>query len=325
MRLRFWGTRGSLPVALTAPVLRRRMARALIAAEGRHFPTVDAAEEFVGGLPFALGQTYGGHTSCVELEWSEPSASGAHEYLLCDLGSGARAFGAAALLRHGAERPCVYHVFLSHPHWDHIMGFPLFAPAYVPGNRIVIYGGHDQLAEAFRRQHAAPSFPVDFDALPADIEFRQLQPGQPYDIAGYRISAKRQLHGGDSYGYRFERGSKAVVYSTDSEHKLDSAEETEAFADFFRAADAVIFDAMYSLAEAVSVKEDWGHSNNVTGVELCQLAGAKRLVLFHHEPMFDDERIAQVEAESQRLERITRAGHAPLEVIAAYDGLELTV
>ncbi len=81
---------------------------------------------------------------------------------------------------------------------------------------------------------------------------------------------------------------RTVVYSTDSEHKLTDAAETEAFVDFFRDADLVIFDAMYSLADAMSVKADWGHSSNIVGVELCQMAGARHLCLFHHEPMHDD-------------------------------------
>ena len=79
-----------------------------------------------------------------------------------------------------------------------------------------------------------------------------------------------------------------MVYSTDSEHKRDEPAETDAFVEFFRDADLVIFDAMYSLAEAISVKEDWGHSSNIVGVELCQLARARHLCLFHHEPVHDD-------------------------------------
>ena len=124
------------------------------------------------------------------------------------------------------------------------------------------------------------------------IEFVRLEPERSYDIAGLRVRAKRQHHGGDSYGYRIEQRGKVVVYSTDSEHKQDDPEEVKAFVEFFRDADLVIFDAQYSLADAVSVKEDWGHSSNVVGVEMCQLARARRLCLYHHEPMFDDERIA---------------------------------
>ena len=117
---------------------------------------------------------------------------------------------------------------------------------------------------------------------------------------------------------------KVVVYSTDSEHPLAQPEHAERFIRFFHGADLVIFDAMYSLFEAISVKADWGHSSNIVGVELCQAARAKTLALFHHEPAFDDGRVASVLQETRRFEEITRDGHS-LEVIAAYDGLELEV
>ncbi|MGH8597909.1 MAG: MBL fold metallo-hydrolase, partial [Gammaproteobacteria bacterium] len=110
-----------------------------------------------------------------------------------------------------------------------------------------------------------------------------------------------------------------------SEHKLDDREMTASFVDFFRAADVVVFDAMYSLADAVSMKEDWGHSSNVVGVELCQMAQAKHLVLFHHEPIFDDMKLAVVDAETRRFEEITRDGRPPLQITTAYDGLEIEI
>ena len=87
--------------------------------------------------------------------------------------------------------------------------------------------------------------------------------------------------------------------------------------------DLVIFDAMYPLVDAITVKEDWGHSSNIVGVELCQLAGVKQLALFHHEPMFDDEALARILQETVRYEAIARAGTRPLKVTAAYDGLEI--
>lgn len=299
-----------------------KVAAALHAANGRRFDNVEAARSYATTLPFAISGTFGGHSSCVELEITPPSAA-SHEYFLCDLGSGVRPFGSQVIARHGVHAPNTFHVFISHMHWDHIMGFPLFAPSYLPGNELRIYGCHRDLEAAFRRQHGSPSFPVEFDQLGASIKFFTLTPDTTHHIAGVNVTPILQLHAGDSYGYRFEYNDKIVVYSTDSEHKLNAPAATERFVDFLRDADLVIFDAMYSLADAVSVKEDWGHSSNVVGVELCQLAGAKHLVLFHHEPIFDDARIAAVEAESRRFETITRRVYRALEITAAYDGLEM--
>jgi len=151
-----------------------------------------------------------------------------------------------------------------------------------------------------------------------------MEPGRDYAVAGLTVSAKKQRHGGDSYGWRFDDGKAVVVYTTDSEHDVGDLAERAAFADFFRQADLVIFDAMYSLAAAISVKEDWGHSSNIVGVELCQLAQAKRLCLFHHEPAYDDLQIAQILNETRRFEELTREG-APLEILSAWDGLEVVL
>lgn len=325
MRARFWGTRGSLPVALSVETLRRKITDALINADGKKFADRDEAARFVRQLPFDVGGTFGGASSCVELELSMPT-NASREYFLCDLGSGAREFGHAVLQRHGPATPNVFHIFLSHTHWDHIMGFPFFAPAYIPGNTVRIYGCHDNLEAAMRRQQDPPSFPVPLDYLKSNIQFVQLAPGVSTPISqGLSVTGMLQLHAQDSYGYRFEHDGKTLIYSTDSEHKLDSAEETERFARFFKDADLVIFDAMYSLADTISVKADWGHSSNMVAVELCQLAGARHLALFHHEPMHDDAQIVAIEQETRHLEQITRGDRQALRVTAAYDGLEIDV
>ena len=257
--IRFWGTRGSLPAALDAAGVRGKVVAALRAASGRTFESDRELDAFADALPFDVSGTFGGNTSCVELVTGDPG------YVACDLGSGLRPFGQAALARHGPASPQTYHLFVSHLHWDHIMGLPFFGPAYIPGNRVIFYGGHAELEFALRRQMEPPSFPVGFDVLRASIEFVHLAPDVAHDVAGMRVTLKRQHHTGDSYGYRFEKNGRIVVYSTDSEHKLDEPGERFAFAEFFRNADVVIFDAMYSLADATSVKADWGHSSNIVG------------------------------------------------------------
>jgi phosphoribosyl 1,2-cyclic phosphodiesterase len=318
MRVRFWGTRGSIPVAMSSAEVEKKLVAALLRASGRTLATAEEARRFVEReLEFPVSHTFGGNSSCVQIDTGDP------EYVLCDLGSGARVFGNHVLATRGPSGS-TFHVLMSHLHWDHIMGFPFFMPAYLPGNRVRIYGCHDSLEEAFHRQNAAPSFPVEFRRLEGKIEFVHLEPGRDYTIAGLAVRAKRQRHGGDSYGYRLARDGKVVVYSTDSEHKQDDPAALEAFVEFFRGADLVIFDAQYSLADAISVKEDWGHSSNIVGVELCQRAGARHLCMFHHEPMFDDERIATILAETRRLEEITRRGHR-VEVSAAWDGMEIVL
>jgi ribonuclease BN (tRNA processing enzyme) len=114
------------------------------------------------------------------------------------------------------------------------------------------------------------------------------------------------------------------VYSTDGEHKLQSETETLAMVDFYRDADLVVFDAMYSLSEMIDAKRDWGHSSNVVGVDLCVRARVKHYCMFHHEPAYGDETIHSVLGETRRYAEIVGEGHL-LQVSTAYDGLALDV
>jgi anti-anti-sigma factor len=317
--VRFWGTRGSLPAPLRERAVRGKIRDALLAARGHTLDTPEAIDAFIDeALPFSVRGTFGGNTSCVEI------VTGGDEYVLCDLGTGVREFGTRLLREQGAGRKYCFNVFLSHPHWDHIMGFPFFAPAYIPGNRIRVYGCHSTLSQVLHTQQSEPFFPVDFRSLAATIEFITLEPGRAYEIAGLSVTSIKQFHSGDSYGYRFCQGEKSIVYSTDCEHKYSRLDESYPFIEFYRNADLLIFDAMYSLGDTVSVKEDWGHSSNVVAVELAQAARVKRLALFHHEPVLDDRMIEVVLADTVRFEWISRRGDK-VEVISAYDGLELTV
>jgi anti-anti-sigma factor len=314
----FWGTRGSLPAPIGRAAVRGKIRAALVAARGRTFASEAAIDEFIDReLAFSVAGTFGGNTSCVEI------VTGGDEYLLCDLGSGAREFANTVLAQHGPAQKHCFNIVLSHVHWDHIMGFPFFGPAYIPGNVIRIHGCHTVLREALMRQQSDPCFPVDFRGLGATIEFVELEPGKAHQIAGFSVTPIKQFHAGDSYGYRFSRDGKTIVYSTDCEHK-GAVDEEYPFVEFFRDADILIFDAMYSLADSISVKEDWGHSSNIIAVELAQLARAKRLVLFHHEPVFDDAMIEATFRETVRFEEVSREDHR-VEIISAYDGLELRV
>jgi phosphoribosyl 1,2-cyclic phosphodiesterase len=319
MKVTFWGTRGSLPTPLGTKGVRKKLVNALVKAAGKNLDTPEKAEEFCEQeLSFAEAGTFGGNTSCVQVDVGGP------DYLLCDLGSGVREFSLAAITKHGPKAPQTYHILVSHVHWDHIMGFPFFIPCFIPGNKVILYSCHAKLEQAIRGQNHEPCFPVEFTTLAATIEFVTLEVDKTYDIAGARVTGTPQMHGNDSYGYRIEKDGKAMVYTTDAEHKHEDRAEMQRTAKFFKDADLVIFDAMYSLAESMTMKEDWGHSSNIMGVEICQMAGVKKLCLFHHEPVYDDVRLEGVFREAIRFEEIIRTDRK-LDIVIAYDGLVLEI
>jgi len=318
MKVRFWGTRGSLPAAANTLNLREKLIEVLKRAQGRTFAGDRDIDEFVQKeLPFSLTGYYGTNTSCVQIE-------DGGEYVICDAGSGIGEFSrrlAAAAGPGPQGHPGVFHIFISHLHWDHIQGFPFFMPAYAAGNRIVIHGGHSDMEDAFSYQRKHAGIPIP---LKADISFHRLESDKEYDIAGFRIRTIKQNHPGDSYGYRFERQGKSVVYSTDCEHFDDSNSEGYRFVEFFRDVGLLIFDAQYEMGVAGLTKENWGHSSNIVAVELGVRAGVKSLCLYHNEPTVDDTALETFLGDTRRYLELYDPD-SPMKVDLAYDGMEMEI
>lgn len=319
MKIKFWGTRGSLPASMMADRIRNKITKVLQAAQGQELDTPAKIDQFIDKLPFAVKGSYGTNTPCVEID--NPGGAA----IICDAGSGIRDVGVRAVKKGDTKE---YHIFLTHLHWDHIQGFPFFAPAFVEGNKITIHTYHPETEDCFRMQMHGPVFPIPLDALPAEIIFDLQPPCTPYEIEGFKITAKEQNHPGTSYGYRFEKAGKAFVYSTDSEHKEEAYDQDYPFIDFFRDADLLVFDAQYNLTDATFAKANWGHSSNVIGVELAARAQAKRLALFHHEPTSSDTALEEFLHNTEKYFSIYHQESAeekqyPLEIMLAYDGLEI--
>jgi len=188
------------------------------------------------------------------------------------------------------------------------MGFPFFMPAYLPGNHVTILRLPRHAGGAFRRRNRAPPFRWTSRGWKRGSSSCASSPSATTTSRGLRVRAKRQHHGGDSYGYRIEHRGKVVVYSR-FRAQQDDPQEVAAFVEFFRDAYLVIFDAQYSLADAISVKR-MGHSEQRGGRgDVPARASPPPLSLSLTQPMFDDERIARLLAETRRLEEITRTDH----------------
>ena len=166
MKVHFRGTRGSIPTAQTAHDITDKVVSALLAARGKDLRSEGQIREFVGQhLPFHTGSGYGGNTPCVQV------STGADEFLIFDAGSGIRSLGQEIVKDSPSDNE--FHLFFSHFHYDHIQGLPFFAPAYIPGNRIVIHGCHNDIENFLREQMRTPFFPIDFDSFQSEIIFQQ--------------------------------------------------------------------------------------------------------------------------------------------------------
>lgn len=314
MKVKFWGVRGSIPSSLTADEVEDKIIEALQGAHELKRSDPQALRSYLSRLPPGVRGTVGGNTSCIQV------LAGPHLIVL-DAGSGLHRLGLSLMEGECGRGEGTVHLFLTHLHWDHIQGFPFFAPLRVPGNRIFIYSLHEQTEERLLEQQKPEHFPLLPSEIKADMHFSLLERGGEISLGDVHISNLPLKHPGDSYSYRIEYGRSCLVYATDGEYQnLDEA-STRQYVNFFHEADALIFDAQYTYRQyyVLEEKKDWGHSSWFSGVELALQAGVKRLVLFHHDPSSSDGDILKI------LEN-TRQSLAPghkCEVLVAYEGLEM--
>lgn len=314
MKIKIWGARGSIPSPLKPEEIEEKICQAILELPDINTKDLSAISTYVKSLPPLLRGTAGGNTTCIEVQ------SGS-DMLVIDAGSGLRELGLELIKGAWGQGKGTLHLLFSHPHWDHIQGFPFFIPAYIPGNRIFIYSIHD-LETALRDQQRFLTFPVPLSHMQANIQFITLQPGQPFRIGKVRINTLENAHPGKAYSFRFEDDHSIFVFASDSEYKHLIDASVQPHVEFFNNADALIFDAQYTLRDAWQFKEDWGHSSAMIGVDLARAAGVKRLILFHHDPTYSDLQLQEIQTgaiayQSQDMSR-------PIcEVIVAYEGLML--
>ncbi|MBC6418465.1 MAG: MBL fold metallo-hydrolase [Prochloron sp. SP5CPC1] len=238
-----------------------------------------------GSIPCPGAETvrYGGNTSCVEMEVGG-------ERLIFDGGTGLRVLGQSLL----SKMPVSAHLFFSHTHWDHIQGFPFFSPAFIKGNTFKIYGARTPsgatIKQCLNEQMLHPNFPVPLQIMQADLQFYDLEIGEKLVLGDITIYTAKLNHPGEAVGYRVNWRDKIAAYITDTEHLPDELDEN-----IFRLAhkaDVVIIDCTYTDEEYYDLKSSkvgWGHSTWQEAVKLAKAASVKKLVIFHHEPLHDDD------------------------------------
>ena len=315
MKVTFWGVRGSIPAPISSLEIKHKVAEVLKQAIKEKITSENQVEEFVDSFPYYLTGTAGGNTSCVEI--ATP-----HNLIVFDAGSGIRQLGNKLMAGDFGKGEGTVNIFISHTHWDHIMGFPFFIPAYIKGNSVNIYGCHPELRSRFKNQHNPQHFPVHLESMSANIDFNEMKPDQTILLGDCNVISTSINHPGGSFAYRVEHNGKKIVYATDSEYKDLSESGLEKYLKFYHGCDVLIFDAMYTLADALE-KEDWGHSSSLIGAEIAMAANIKKLILFHHEPNHNDSELQGILERTSKF--IQKNADHECEVILAYEGLELNI
>jgi phosphoribosyl 1,2-cyclic phosphodiesterase len=285
MKVTFWGVRGSIPAPGPATV------------------------------------RYGGNTSCVSIE------TRAGGWLVLDCGTGARNLGnawmaepARSKLRGGATAA----ILLSHTHWDHIQGFPFFAPLYVPDNCFRIFGPAQSSAvlESILEGQMAPQyFPVQtLKNMGARIDIAAIAAGTPFDVLGCRVTAVRNPHGRlGALAFRIEDGERAVVYASDVGYP-PSGPSAEAL-ELYRDADLLIHDSTFTPEDRLRYPER-GLSSAEQAVAVAVAAGARKLALFHYDQDYSDTDVdVLVELAAHEIRRL----RATVELVAATEGATIHV
>ncbi len=316
MQIKFWGVRGTIPTPISPQALEEKLVDLLVSASDRDTSTPEAARAYLRSLPIFQRSTIGGNTSCVEVR-----ADG--QRLIIDAGSGFKELGWSMMKEDFGKGKGEVDILISHTHWDHIMGFPVFHPAFVPGNQLTIYGCHNRLRQRLQRQHHPYNFPVALEAMPADIRFKKLTPGKKRRLGTFTVTPFLLDHPGDSYAYRIEHNGHTLIYASDASYNNLAPERMKKYHNFYRDADLLIFDAFFALIESFE-KSDWGHSSSFIGVDIALHASVKRLVLYHHDPLSNDSRLQDLlKSTLNYLNHL--APDTSCEVLIAHEGMELTV
>ncbi len=258
---------------------------------------------------------YGGNTSCVSVEADDT-------ILIFDAGTGMRVCGNYLLSK---GKKISGKIFISHTHWDHIQGFPFFVPAYIPGNKFVMYGPpsdiQDQsLKQIMEFQTKYEYFPISLSQLGADITYIDCKEGKvecdnfeiytcrinhPVACLAYKIihDGKIFIYGGDHEPFRniYRDSPEGEEMDEDLLNDLDenAKEQNLKIINFCKDADFVSWDGQYT-EEEYQTKKGWGHSSHKADIELAEHASIKHIYLTHHEPMNSDQKLAQFENELKK-------------------------
>ncbi|MBM3214387.1 MBL fold metallo-hydrolase [Candidatus Poribacteria bacterium] len=286
MKVTLWGVRGSIPTPMSTEQYQAKLRSVLRRAAKADLSDDDAIAEFVARLPKGDRELVGGNTTCVQVHDDET-------HLIFDAGSGMRPLGQSLMSGPFARGAGCAHIFFSHHHHDHTCGFPFFTPAYIPGNEIHFYGVHENIDTRMMGLQAREYFPVPFHVMASKKAFHQMEEDVPIRVGEFTITASQMNHPGVSYGYRVRWRDRVFVFASDSEYKNPTEQELNRYTDFFQDADLVYFDGQYSLQEAF-IKENWGHSSALVGVDFAVRANIRTLLISHHEPAYSDDTIADL-------------------------------
>lgn len=258
---------------------------------------------------------FGGNTTCLEVVL----ASGRR--IVIDGGTGIRLLGNHLQTTVATIR---IHLLLTHNHWDHLIGLPFFFPIYREDSEILIDGwplAFQALKRVFDDHMGDGFFPVAFEQLKAHTSFINKISRTSLVLDDAEIDSLPLNHPQGCLGFRFREGSQTLVFITDNELGLDGGYRFPDFVKFCQGADLLIHDAQY-LPENMHAHRGWGHSSYEESVHLALEAGAKTLLLTHHDPGRTDAGVRDIVSRARQM--VDASGQA-LFVDGAREGDQISL
>ncbi len=257
---------------------------------------------------------YGGNTSCTAVEIGEEPP------IILDLGTGLRPLG-LELLDGWGDRPARWSALLTHLHWDHLIGLPFFPPVLRPGAHLDVFGpaqAGSSIQAVVDSVVKPPFFPVQVDELRGTVTFHDVDSGD-LALGPAKVLVRPVPHVGATVGYRIEADGATVAYVSDHQEPVDGV-VADTVLELCAGADVVIHDGQYTPAE-LEARADWGHCTPAFAVRVAAEAGAGTLVLFHHDPLHDDDQVDAMVAQARRAPGADRLQ----AVVGAAEGMVLDV
>lgn len=224
---------------------------------------------------------FGGNTPSLELHYEDT-------LIIFDAGTGIRPLGITL------KEVQKIDIFLSHFHWDHIVGFPFFEPIYEKGKEVTIWGPdtkHRTSKDLFSQLLGGEFFPIHIDQIQAKLNFKTITPGKPIQIGPITLDFHPANHPNHTVCFKIKTPKETIGYVTDNEIDL---EKQESFISFFKGVDIFIHEAQYFPKE-YEQKKGWGHSSLNNTIRLVDLVSPKRWIVTHYDPKHSDESLHNLE------------------------------
>jgi len=325
LRMKYWGVRGSLPSSPTPAQNAVELEATLRRFFQSGFSLPSQIPEFLAKSQMPDLGGYGTATTSVEVTTTQGSQ------IIIDCGSGIRNLGEQMMKGPAAQGKATIHIFLTHFHWDHLIGLPFFTPIFIPGNRVNFYAVQPELEAMIRGLFKRPYFPVAFESLGADLHFYPIQPRQPMLIDDITITPYQLDHPDPCWGFKVQSGGKSYAHCVDTEGIRNTREAMGADLPLYQGVDMMYFDAQYTLPE-LAEKANWGHSAAQIGIDIAFRESIPHILFAHHDPGAPTSQIKALQHQTEEYVRWRRQQASTnrltlpeLKWAFAHEGLEIKI